>query len=299
MKWRGRRQSTNIEDRRGARGAPGGFRIPMGAGRRGKRAGVGGIGLIVIIVVALLFGVDPSTLLSGLSQQSGPHSVQTPGQNSAQSDEQRDFTAVVLADTEEIWARIFRDQLGQTYQEPKLVLFNDAVRSACGQASSAVGPFYCPGDQKVYLDLGFFQTLSQRFGAGGDFAAAYVIAHEIGHHVQTLLGISRQVHAQRSRVSRAEGNALSVRQELQADCFAGLWANQTQRLNNVLEEGDIDEALRAANAIGDDTLQRQSRGTVVPDSFTHGTSAQRQRWFKRGWETGRIESCDTFAASTL
>ncbi|MFN3233297.1 MAG: neutral zinc metallopeptidase [Alphaproteobacteria bacterium] len=299
MKWRGRRQSTNIEDRRGARRSPGRMRLPMGSGRRGKSAGIGGLGLIVVIVVAMLFGVDPSMLLSGLQDPSGQQASQTSPPRAPGTDNERDFAAVVLADTEEIWGKVFSDQLGQSYREPTLVLFSDAVRSACGQASSAVGPFYCPGDNKVYLDLTFFQTLSQRFGASGDFAAAYVIAHEVGHHVQTLLGISRQVHAARSRVSETEGNALSVRQELQADCFAGLWAHQTQRLNNVLEEGDIDEALRAANAIGDDTLQRQARGTVVPDSFTHGTSEQRKRWFMQGWQTGRVDSCDTFSATSL
>ncbi len=313
MRWRGRRQSSNIEDRRSGGGGfrrggfgGGGFgrmRLPGGRGRRrvGRGAGLGGFGLIAVVVIALLFGVDPTQLLTGGAGPGSPSPVNTPSQPSSSSDPDplRDFVAVVLADTEDVWHDQFRQQLDAAYQEPNLVLFANGVESACGYAGSAVGPFYCPGDRKVYLDLDFFQELKQRFGAPGDFAQAYVIAHEVGHHVQNLLGISSEVRsAQRGR-SEAEANALSVMLELQADCLAGLWANHAQRSKQILEAGDIDEALGAASAIGDDTLQRQARGQVAPDSFTHGTSEQRQRWFKRGFTQGRLEACDTFGASAL
>lgn len=312
MRWRGRRQSSNIEDRRGAGGGfgrggfgggLGGFRIPMGRGRGrvGRRAGLGGFGFIILIVIAVLMGFDPSMLLTGGAGPGSTDPVSYPSQSSSSSgpDPLRDFVAVVLADTEDVWNAQFRQQLNAAYQEPNLVLFRDGVRSACGTASSAVGPFYCPGDRKVYLDLGFFQELTQRFGAPGDFAQAYVIAHEVGHHVQNLLGISGEVrNAQRGR-SEAEVNALSVMLELQADCLAGFWAHHAQSSKQILEAGDIDEALGAASAIGDDTLQRQGRGYVTPDSFTHGTSEQRQRWFKRGFEQGSLDACDTFSASAL
>lgn len=318
MRWRGRRQSSNVEDRRGSSGGGlgGGFgrgmgriRFPsgMGRGRVGRRAGFGGMGLVVVVVIALLMGVDPAALLTGAQGpgdgQTGPQTMpQTMPQTAPQRsgpDPLRDFVAVVLADTEDVWHGIFQESLGGRYQEPRLVLFTSGVQSACGYAGSAVGPFYCPGDRKVYLDLGFFRTLRDRFGAPGDFAQAYVIAHEVGHHVQTLLGISAKVHEARARLSRAQANALSVRQELQADCFAGVWANHAQRTKDILESGDIDEALNAASAIGDDTLQRKAQGTVVPDSFTHGTSAQRQRWFRRGFEEGHLQNCDTFNAESL
>jgi len=298
MRWRGRRQSSNIEDRRGGGGGFGRIGIPMGMGRgrRGRSAGIGGIGLVAVILIALFLGVDPGMLLTGgqSPMESGPG--MQPAQRSPQEEQLRDFVAVVLADTEDVWHAQFRQEVNGDYQEPALVLFNGGVDSACGFAGSAVGPFYCPGDRKVYLDLGFFRTLRDRFGAPGDFAQAYVIAHEVGHHVQTLLGISEQVHAaQRSR-PEAEANALSVMLELQADCLAGVWAHHADATKNILEAGDIEEALGAASAIGDDTLQRQARGQVTPDSFTHGTSAQRQHWFSRGLEQGTMAACDTFNA---
>ncbi len=303
MKWRGRRQSKNVLDKRGG----GRSRVSFPMGRRpgrprigGRRAGISGVGLLVIVVVAMLLGVDPIALLSGqqMPQQGGQIARNSVPERSG-PDLLRDFVAVVLADTEDVWHDLFNRQLGQPYQEPTLVLFSDGVRSGCGFAGSAVGPFYCPADQTVYLDLGFFRTLSERFGAPGDFAQAYVIAHEVGHHVQTLLGISQQVHQARRQLPEAEANALSVRLELQADCFAGLWAHLADESKSILERGDIDEALGAASAIGDDTLQRQARGIVVPDSFTHGTSEQRQHWFRRGLEEGRLQACDTFNAPSL
>lgn len=304
MKWRGRRQSSNVEDQRGSGGGGGGFggiRFPMGTGRRrvGKRAGIGGVGLVAVVLISMFLGIDPGQLLSGLQgpPTGGPVTQQAPRKPG--TDPLRDFVAVVLADTEDAWHGLFKTNFNQAYREPKLVLFSGGVRSACGYAGSAVGPFYCPGDQKVYLDLDFFRQLKDRFKAPGDFAQAYVIAHEVGHHVQTLLGISKKVHEARSRLPKAEANALSVRQELQADCFAGVWANHADRAKKVLEAGDVDEALNAASAIGDDTLQRQAQGRVVPDSFTHGSSAQRQRWFKRGLKSGRLDQCDTFNTRSL
>jgi hypothetical protein len=260
----------------------------------------GGIGAIVIALIALYFGIDPSVILN----QGGPASTGVspyPRQQvdaSPEEQQQVDFVSVVLGDTEDTWHALFQ-QLGGTYQEPTLVLFSDAVDSACGFAQSAVGPFYCSLDQKVYIDLSFFRDLESRFQAPGDFAQAYVIAHEIGHHVQNLLGISRQVQAARGRVSEVQGNQLSVRQELQADCFAGVWAHHAHKARQILEGGDIEEALNAASSIGDDRLQRQARGHVTPDSFTHGSSAQRVRWFKRGIESGQLKQCDTFAAKQL
>ena len=294
MRWRRGRRSTNVEDRRG--GAGGGRRMRMGRGVK-----TGGIGAIVLALVAMYFGVDPSVLMnSGLAGGSGGavSSGEGPTQQTAAQQEQADFVSVVLADTEDTWTEIFR-QSGQTYRLPKLVLFRGEVRSACGAAHSAMGPFYCPGDEKVYIDLSFYDELRSRHGAGGDFAQAYVIAHEVGHHIQTLLGVSKQVHAQRARVSKAQGNQLSVRQELQADCFAGIWANHAHRTRQILEQGDIEEAMRAASAIGDDALQRQARGYVTPDSFTHGTSEQRVRWFRIGLEAGNPSACDTFGATRI
>lgn len=298
MRWRGRRQSANIEDRRGRGGGFGGIRIPIGRGG-GRRAGIGGVGLLLLVVVALLFGVDPSFLLTGGQT---PIQVSTDGEQaplSTQDQRLRDFTAVVLADTEDVWHAVFQDSFGQPYQEPRLVLFDGGVESACGFAGSAVGPFYCPGDGSIYLDLAFFRTLDQRFGAPGDFAQAYVIAHEVGHHVQNLLGIARQVRDAQQGRSQAEANELSVKLELQADCLAGAWAARAEQTEQILEPGDIEEALGAASAVGDDTLQRQGGGRVAPDSFTHGSAAQRQQWFRRGFETGELSACDTFSTPAL
>jgi predicted metalloprotease len=260
------------------------------SGRFGKWGVLAAIGLIV----ASFLGVDLGGILGDVEPARAPAtSRQT--QPSAVEDDLAAFVSVVLADTEGTWQAEFQ-RMGKTYKDPKLVLFRDSVRSACGMAGSAMGPFYCPGDQKVYIDLSFYQELRDRHGAPGDFAQAYVIAHEVGHHVQTLLGISAKVHQMESRLSAKEVNALSVRQELQADCFAGLWAHSADVDRSLLEAGDIDEALRAASAIGDDRLQKEARGRVSPDSFTHGTSAQRVRWFKTGFESGRLDACDTFSA---
>nr|WP_298720189.1 neutral zinc metallopeptidase [uncultured Steroidobacter sp.] len=280
MRWQGRQGSSNIEDRRGVR-----------FGR------AGGIGTIVLALIAIYFGQDPSVVLQGV-QPSAPTSEQGPYQESPEEAQLREFVSVVLADTEQTWGDIF-DQMGRTYEEPRLVLFSGAVESACGFAEAAVGPFYCPGDHKVYIDLSFYQELQNRFGAPGDFAQAYVVAHEIGHHVQTLLGISERNMADRQRASEVEANALSVKQELQADCFAGIWAHNADRSRQLLEQGDIEEGLNAAAAIGDDRLQKQARGYVAPESFTHGSSEQRVRWFKRGLESGSLQACDTFAAKSL
>jgi predicted metalloprotease len=282
MRWTGGRRSQNIEDRRG-------MGVPVAVG--------GGLGTIVLLLIALFFGVDPSILLQ--TQGPGPETgvVEVPA-TSPGADPLRDFVSVVLADTEDVWREIFT-RMDREYRDPKLVLFTRAVESACGVAGAAVGPFYCPGDQKLYLDLTFFRELRDRFRAPGDFAQAYVIAHEVGHHVQTQLGISDRVHAARRQLDRADANALSVRMELQADCLAGIWAHHAQRTRQILEEGDIAEALHAAAAIGDDRIQKQTQGQVVPDSFTHGTSTQRVRWFQRGLVAGDLGQCDTFRASSL
>jgi predicted metalloprotease len=282
MRWQGRRTSQNIEDRRGM--------------RFGRAGGIG-LGTIVLALVAAYFGVDPSVVLQG-TQPSQQQAEQVDYQESAEEAQLREFVGVVLADTEDTWGAIF-SSAGRTYEQPTLVLFSGAVQSACGFAQAAVGPFYCPGDHQVYIDLSFYQDLQSRFGAPGDFAQAYVVAHEVGHHVQTLLGISERTMAARQRASEAEANALSVRQELQADCFSGIWAHNADRSRQLLEAGDIEEGLNAAAAIGDDRLQKQSRGHVSPESFTHGSSEQRVRWFKRGFETGSVESCDTFASREL
>ena len=282
MRWRGERQSSNIEDRRGMSG--------------GKIAVGGGLGTIVILIIAMLFGADPRQLLE--QAPTDPSSgVQSSRPVNPQEEELKQFVSVVLAKSEDVWHDVFR-QNGREYREPTLVLFTDQVQSACGMAGAAVGPFYCPADEKVYIDLSFYQELRRRFNAPGDFAQAYVIAHEVGHHVQNLLGISDRVDAARGRVSEAEANRLSVRLELQADFFAGVFARYVQN-QGVLEAGDIEEALRAASAIGDDKIQRQTRGYVVPDSFTHGTSEQRLRWFKKGYDTGDIRQGDTFNAPSL
>jgi predicted metalloprotease len=286
MRWQGERQSENVEDRRGARG-------PAMVG--------GGIGtLLLMMFVVWLMGGNPIAFLVQQAQQP-QQQVNAPADgpvDPAANDEMKQFVATVLASTEDVWTEQFR-QLGKQYQKPKLVLFRGQVRSACGMADAAVGPFYCPGDEQVYLDTSFFDELAQRFQAPGDFAQAYVIAHEIGHHVQNQLGISDQVHNARRQLSDEEYNKLSVRLELQADFFAGVWAHHAQLKRHILEEGDIDEALQAATAIGDDRLQKQAQGYVVPDSFTHGTSAQRVRWFRKGFETGDMEQGDTFNAAQL
>ena len=281
------RESSNIEDRRGM----------GGGGRMGgpvRMGGIGGIGAIILILVGLFFGIDPRTLLGSLEVQQPASSPA--GAPARSDDEARVFVAKILGETEDTWKEIFR-QNGAQYQQPPLVLFSGAVASACGQASAATGPFYCPGDRKVYLDTDFFHEMATRFRASGDFAYAYVVAHEVGHHVQNLLGIMDRVDQMRSRMSQADANALSVKLELQADCFAGVWANHADKTHKILQDGDIDEGLRAANAIGDDRLQKQAQGYVVPDSFTHGTSAQRVRWFKQGLTTGDIRQCDTFNAT--
>jgi predicted metalloprotease len=271
---------------------PGGMRMP--GGRAGRAGGVGGIGIIVIALIAIFLGVDPSLLFEdGPMPGSSYEQQRTPP--SASEEELKAFMSVVLADTEDTWHAVF-ESIDRTYQEPVVVMFSGAVSSACGFANAAVGPFYCPDDRKVYLDLSFFEELDQRFGAPGDFAQAYVLAHEVGHHVQTLLGISDRVRSLRARVGEAEANALSVRQELQADCFAGIWAHHADRMRQILEPGDIEEGLAAASAIGDDRLQHQAQGYVVPESFTHGSSAQRVRWFQTGYEKGTLSACDTFSA---
>ena len=281
MLWQGQRESENVEDARGS----GGGRLVMG----------GGIGTVILVVLYLLLGGDPQALFNSQQAQL-PQSAQV--DNQAPRDEASKFVAVVLADTEDAWKEVFR-QMGREYQEPRLVLFTDMIQSGCGFASGATGPFYCPQDRRVYIDLGFFRQLQERLGAGGDFAEAYVIAHEVGHHVQKLLGITDRVDAARRRASEAESNRLSVRLELQADFLAGVWARYADRVKHVVEAGDIEEAMRAASAVGDDRLQRRSRGYVVPDSFTHGSSEQRVRWFRRGYETGDLSQGDTFNAREL
>ncbi|MBL1321219.1 MAG: zinc metallopeptidase [Methylophaga sp.] len=287
MKWRNRRASRNIEDRRSQRTTR-------------RRGATGGIGVIAIALAAMYFGVDPQLVMSLLGGGSSQNTTQTDPnyQPSAVEQQLAQFTSVVLADTEDVWNPLFQ-QMGKRYQEPKLVLFTDAVRSGCGNAQASMGPFYCPGDNKVYIDLGFYQQLKSRHNAPGDFAQAYVIAHEVGHHVQNLLGTSGQVHQAQQRMSKEKGNQLSVMLELQADCFSGVWAHHTERAKQVLEQGDIEEALTAASAIGDDRLQKQARGYATPESFTHGTSQQRVRWFKTGFSQGTVESCNTFEAARL
>lgn len=284
MKWRGRRGSDNIADYRG-----GGLR--GGAVRAG---GLGGVGIVIVLIAGLVFGVDLTPLLQGSGDGSAPVTRQA-GPNVI-DDETEQFVSVVLADTEEVWDREFSRRGGQ-YSRPTLVLFSGSVNSACGQASAAVGPFYCPGDARVYLDTDFFRILEQQLGARGEFARAYVIAHEIGHHVQNLIGVMDETAAARRGADEAGANAISVRVELQADCFAGVWARGAHDMFGALEPGDIEAALDAASRIGDDALQRRAQGYVVPDSFTHGSSAERRRWFARGFDAGLMESCDTFAAA--
>ena len=303
MLWKGRRQSTNVRDARGGglggtpgggpfgRPGGGGLRIPVGGGSRG-----GGLGMIVALVVIFIAlracGIDPLELLSDGGSGVPGGGGQITEQSKPASDEMTQFVATVLAETEDVWNGIFKSE-GATYEEPQLLLFSGGISSACGYATSAAGPFYCPGDRRVYLDTAFFRELEDRFGAAGDFAQAYVIAHEVGHHVQNLIGVLPKFNQIRQSMSQEEANRMSVRVELQADCFAGVWGHFTDQ-KGLLEEGDVEEALNAATQIGDDTLQRRTQGYVVPESFNHGTSAQRQKWFARGFQSGKLSDCDTF-----
>ncbi|HET7210703.1 MAG TPA: neutral zinc metallopeptidase [Methyloceanibacter sp.] len=325
MRWRGQRESENVEDRRGEGGGfgfpfpRGGSRFPSSGGGRG--GGIGIIGLLVILGLMFFFGVDPRVILQGGGQGGGevtfpdirlpqerPDATNypVPGEQgppvqrpqTTSEDDLKRFVSVVLGDTEDVWRDLFA-RYGANYRDPRLVLFSGGVRSACGVGMAQMGPFYCPMDEKVYIDLDFYEDLKNRFKAPGDFAQAYVIAHEIGHHVQKLLGIAEQVEALKQRMRETDANALQVRMELQADCFAGIWANRAEETRDIIEPGDIEEALRAASAIGDDRIQKQTQGYVVPDAFTHGSSEQRVRWFTRGYESGKLEVCDTFNADDL
>jgi len=287
MRWKDGRESDNVEDRRG-----------MSVSRGAKIGGLGGLGLVAVVLIGMFLGIDPSALLQGVSETQNTSVTSQQNGGSRAHDEMGRFVAVVLGDTEDVWAEVFR-KMGRTYEEPKLVLFSQAVQSACGMAGSATGPFYCPADHKVYLDLSFFEDMRTRFGASGDFAQAYVIAHEVGHHVQNLLGILDKIQRLQSRSSSSDRNKLSVMMELQADCFAGVWANKAHESRQILESGDIEEGLNAASAIGDDRIQKRTQGRVVPDAFTHGSSEQRVRWFRIGLERGNHQACDTFNASRL
>jgi predicted metalloprotease len=293
MKWEGNRQSENVEDRRGDGGGGGG-----GFGLGGRTIGIGTIA--IALIGGYFFGIDPGTILNVLAGGGGQVSQvrQGPAQAPPASDREAAFVSTVLADTEDTWSQLFSAQ-GGSYAPPKLVLFSGRTGTACGTGQSATGPFYCPADQRIYIDLSFYKLMQERFNVDGEFAQAYVIAHEVGHHVQNLMGISDQVHNAQRSASETAGNALSVKLELQADCFAGVWAFHADKARSVIEQGDLEKALQAATAIGDDALQRQSQGTVVPDSFTHGSSAQRVRWFKRGIESGKVDECNTFEARTL
>ncbi len=327
MRWRGQRESENVEDRRGEGGGfgfpfpGGGVRFPSG-GSGGRGGGIGIVGLLIILGLMFFFGVDPRVIMQGGGPggdettfpdirlpQSRPDTTNYPvpeerrgppvqRPQTTNEDDLKQFVAIVLGDTEDVWRALFA-RYGARYNDPKLVLFTGGVRSACGLGMAQMGPFYCPMDEKVYIDLDFYQDLKNRFHAPGDFAQAYVIAHEIGHHVQKLLGIADQVEAARQRMSETRSNALQVRMELQADCFAGIWANRAEETKDIIEPGDIEEALRAASAIGDDRIQKQTQGYVVPDAFTHGSSEQRVRWFTRGYESGKLEACDTFNTEDL
>ena len=282
MLWKGRRTSTNVDDRRGISG--------------GAIAGGGGVvGIIIYLLYTFLGGGGDGTSMPQIMP--GTQTEMT-AEEKAADDERAEFVTVVLADTEDVWAKLFSER-GDSYNPPTLVLFRDAVQSACGNASASMGPFYCPSDQKVYIDLSFYRDLKTKFGAPGDFAMAYVVAHEVGHHIQTLDGTSAKVNSMRQQVSETEADRRSVKMELQADFLAGVWAHHAQRMKNILEEGDLEEALNAANAIGDDMLQKKSQGHVVPDAFTHGTSAQRMYWFRKGYETGDLRQGDTFNAPNL
>jgi len=288
MRWEGNRESDNVEDRRDGGGGMPGF--------GGRSIGIGTI--VVALLGGWVLGINPLTILGLLSGGSPAQVQQAPARRPPVDDKMARFVSTVLADTEDVWTDVFRQQ-GGTYQKPHLVLFRGATPTACGTGQSAMGPFYCPADRKVYIDLGFYETLKNRLGAPGDFAQAYVIAHEVGHHVQNLLGISQKMDQARGRVSQADYNRLSVRLELQADCFAGVWANHAQQGRQILEQGDVEEAMNAAAKIGDDALQRAGGGAVVPESFTHGTSAQRQHWFDTGLQSGSLQRCDTFSARAL
>ncbi|GAA4025923.1 KPN_02809 family neutral zinc metallopeptidase [Actimicrobium antarcticum] len=292
MKWDGNRESDNVEDRRGDGGGGGG-----GFGLGGRSVGIGTIA--IALAASYFFGINPATVISLLSGGGvGPTTQQSPAKAPPANDEAARFVKVVLADTEDVWTTLFRAE-GASYIKPKLILFSGSTPTSCGQGQSAAGPFYCPADQKVYIDLSFYKLMRERFNVEGEFAQAYVIAHEVGHHVQNLMGIAGKVDEARRNATQVRSNALSVRMELQADCFAGVWAFHANEARNILESGDVETALNAATAIGDDALQRQSQGQVVPDSFTHGTSAQRVRWFKRGIATGVVADCDTFKARQL
>lgn len=280
MRWSSGRRSTNVEDRRGI--------------RIGKGAKTGGIGVLVLVLVGMYFGIDPSVILQQTSSLNSPVQQQTGVKPTAEENRLADFVAVVLADTEDVWSELFI-KMGGRYQEPNLVLFSGAVQSACGYAGSAMGPFYCPGDNKVYIDLSFYRDLKSKMKAPGDFAQAYVIAHEVGHHVQNLFGISDKVHKMRQTLAKNDYNKMSVRMELQADCFAGVWAYHADKMRSILEPGDVEEALNAASMIGDDRLQKQAQGHITPDSFTHGSSEQRVKWFSIGLKSGDIKQCDTFS----
>ncbi len=279
MRWQGSRRSSNVEDYRGSRFGGGGMKLGVG-------------GTLIALVAAYFLGIDPRVIL-GLTQ-SVPSGPAPQAQTGVPQDEAGEFMSAVLGDTEDTWSAIFQAN-GAQYQPPKLVLFSQQVQTACGFADAAVGPFYCPGDQKVYIDLAFYEELKTRFQAPGDFAQAYVLAHEVGHHVQNLMGTERKLRAAQESASKVEGNQLQVKMELQADCYAGVWAHNADRARHIIEQGDVEEALGAASAVGDDTIQRRTQGHVVPDSFTHGSAAQRMTWFKRGLETGSVPACDTFA----
>ncbi|MCK0166439.1 neutral zinc metallopeptidase [Jannaschia sp. S6380] len=285
MRWRGRRGSSNIEDRRGRRG-----------GGRAMSGGIGGLGLVAVLLIGWFFGIDVSPFLQG----GGGFQTQAPAGPVSEAEQQEaQFVSVVLADTEEVWRDVFAEQVGEAYRPPILVLYSGVTSSPCGGASGATGPFYCPADRKAYIDTAFFTTLDRRMGAGGDFAAAYVVAHEVAHHVQNELGILGQANQIRAQSSEAQSNAISVRVELQADCLAGIWAREAQERFGILERGDLEEAVNAARRIGDDHLQRSAGRVPMPHTFTHGTSEQRARWFRTGYETGRIPACDTFSAERL
>ncbi len=312
MRWKKGRRSSNVEDRRGSSsraGTPGLGGLFKKRGSGARRGGGSGLMMIVVALGAMYFlGVDPRALLSGGSPGQSQTTAPLPSPDASrpgtmqsrtpQEDQMADFISVVLADTEDTWRTLFQTS-GRRYQEPKLVLFSGSAQSACGFAQAAMGPFYCPADQKVYIDLSFYEDMQRRHGVAGDFAQAYVVAHEVGHHVQNLLGISDKIQSLRRRVSKTEGNQLSVLLELQADCFAGVWGNKANRSRHILEQGDIEEALHAASSIGDDRLQKQSRGYVTPESFTHGTSAQRVHWFKTGIKYGDLGRCNTFEGTGL
>ena len=291
MRWQGNRESDNVEDARDiGGGGGGGFRLGGGSLSLGSVA--------IAVIAGWIFGINPLTLLGLMSGDGAPQTQQAPAHKPPADDQMARFVSVVLADTEDVWRAKFK-QAGGTYREPKLRLFRGSTPTACGQGQAAMGPFYCPSDEKVYIDLRFYEVMKTRLGAPGDFAQAYVIAHEVGHHVQKLMGITDKVESARGRMSQAQGNAVSVRLELQADCFAGIWAHDAQQARQVLEQGDVEEALNAASQIGDDTLQKRSQGTIVPESFTHGTSAQRISWFKRGLQSGSVSQCDTFQSREL